>query len=122
MKIKNIEVDFDFLDADNVEKLEIAYKKLIEETEEYKGKEVSMSEEIRIECRIINEFLDEVFGEGLSEKLFNKKNNLKEHVDVFQEILNEKMRYTKDIKSMYQRYQPNREMRRSYGKTKHFAR
>jgi hypothetical protein len=35
MKLKNLEVEFDFLDADNVEKLENAYKKVVEETEKH---------------------------------------------------------------------------------------
>lgn len=121
MKIKNIEIDFDFLDADDVERLENATKKVVEKTDEYKGKEISMSEEIRIECKIIDEFLDEVFGKGISEKLFSGKQNLKEHVDVFQDIMNEKIRYNKDMEAIYQRYQPNRDTRRN-GKYKHTPR
>ncbi len=112
MKIKNIEVEFDFLDADDVERLENAYKKVLEETEKYKEEEMSMSEEIRIECRIINEFLDSIFGEGISNKLFNGKMSLKEHTDVFQDILNEKIKYSRDLETVYQRYRPNREERR----------
>lgn len=121
MKIKNIEVDFDFLDANDVERLEKATQKLVDKTEEYKEKEISMSEEIRLECEIIENFLDEVFGNGISEKLFNGKQNLKEHVDVFQDIMNEKIKYNKDIEAMYQRYQPNRDTRRN-GKYKHTSR
>ena len=108
MKIKDIEVNFDFLDADDIEKLENATKKVVEKTEEYKNKQLSMSEDIRVECGIINEFLDEVFGEGTSEKLFNGKNNLKEHINVFEDIMNEKIKYTNDIQSMYERYQPKK--------------
>jgi len=112
MKIKNIEVEFDFLDADNVEKLENAYKKVLEETEKHQEEELSMSQEIRIECQIINEFLDSVFGEGVSEKLFNGKMSLKDHTEVFQDILNEKIKYSRDLEAVYQRYKPNREERR----------
>lgn len=108
MKIKNIEVDFDFLDADDVEKLENAYKKVIEETEKHREKELSMSESIRIECQIINEFLDNVFGNDVSQKLFNGKMSLKEHTEIFQDILNEKIKYSRDLESIYQRYQPRK--------------
>ena len=121
MKIKNIEVDFDFLDANDVERLEKATQKLVDKTEEYKEKEISMSEEIRLECEIIEKLLDEVFEEGISQKLFNGKQNLKEHVDVFQDIMNEKIRYNKDMEAIYQRYQPNRETRRN-GKYKYTSR
>lgn len=112
MKLKNIEVEFDFLDADNVEKLENAYKKVVEETEKHQEEELSMSQEIRLECQIINEFLDNVFGEGVSGKLFNGKMSLKEHTEVFQDILNEKIKYSRDLESIYQRYQPRKERRR----------
>ena len=121
MKIKNIEVDFDFLDANDVERLEKATQKLVDKTEEYKEKEISMSEEIRLECEIIEKFLDEVFEEGISQKLFNGKQNLKEHVDVFQDIMNEKIRYNKDMEAIYQRNQHNREKRRN-GKYKYTSR
>ena len=120
MKIKNIEVDFDFLDANDVERFENATQKLVDETEKYKEKEISMSEEIRLECEIIEKFFDEVFEEGISQKLFNGKQNLKEHVDVFQDIMNEKIRYNKDIEAMYQRYQPNRDTRRNGKYNKRF--
>lgn len=112
MKIKNIEVEFDFLDADDVERLENAYKKVVEETKKYQEEDLSMSQEIRIECQIINEFLDSVFGEGFSEKLFKGKMSLKEHTEVFQDILNEKIKYSRDLETVYQRYKPNKEERR----------
>jgi len=108
MRIKDLEVNFDFLDADDVERLENATKKVVEKSEEYKDKELSMSEDIRLECKIINEFFDEVFGEGISEKLFNGKNNLKDHIKVFEDIMAEKIKYTNDIQSMYERYQPKK--------------
>lgn len=121
MKIRNIEIDFDFLDANDVEKLEKATQKIINKSEEFKGVNLSMSEEIKLECEIINDFLDEVFGEGISKKIFDNKNNLKEHVDVFQEIMNEKIKVSKDLQTLYQRYQPNREVRKN-GKDKYFTR
>ena len=112
MKIKDLEIEFDFLDADDVERLEKGYQKVIEETERHKEEELSMSEEIRIECQIIDEFLNYVFGEGTAEKLFNGKKSLKAHTEVFQDILNEKLIYSRDIEAVYARYQPNREQRR----------
>ena len=40
-------------------------------------KEMSYSEVIREECNIIERFFDNVFGKGISEKIFNNKKNLK---------------------------------------------
>ena len=118
MRIKNIEVEFSFSDADDLERLENSAKKVKEISDEYKKKELSVSEAIREECKIINDFFDEVFGEGISEKLFNGKNDLKEHIDLFKDIIDEKVRQTNAFQHMYNnieygsKYMPNREQRR----------
>lgn len=118
MKIKNIEVEFSFSDVDDLERLENAAKKVKEISAECEKKELSVSEAIREECKIINVFFDEVFGEGISEKLFNGKNDLKEHIDLFKDIIDEKVRQTNAFQNMYNnieygsKYMPNREQRR----------
>ena len=75
MKIRDIEVDFDFLDADDVERFEKEAKRVIEESSKKEKIEMSYSEAIREECRIIKEFFDNVYGNGISEKIFNYKTN-----------------------------------------------
>ena len=113
MKIKNIEVNFDFLDADDMEKFENEAKKVIEECEKGETSGLSYSQVIREQCRIINNFFDNVFGEGISEKLFGNKNNLREHTDAFEEIVKEKENQQQSFATSLSRYQPNRETRRS---------
>lgn len=113
MKIKNIEVNFDFLDADDMEKFENEAKKVIEECEKGENAGLSYSQVIREQCRIINNFFDNVFGEGISEKLFGNKNNLREHTDAFEEIVKEKEKEQQSFATSLSRYQPNRETRRS---------
>lgn len=118
MNLKGIEVNFSFTNADDLERLENSAKKVKEISDEYKKKELSVSEAIREECKIINDFFDEVFGEGISEKLFNGKNDLKEHIDLFKDIIDEKVRQTNAFQNMYNnieygsKYMPNREQRR----------
>ena len=56
MKLKDIEVNFSFSDADDLERLENSAKKVKEKASEYEKKELSVSEAIREECKIINEF------------------------------------------------------------------
>lgn len=118
MKLGNIEVNFSFTNADDVEKLELGVKKVKEKTEEYKGQEISLSEAIRKECKIIDEFFDTVFGEGTSAKLFKGKMDLQEHSELFMEIANEKVKQTKNMQDLYNnfeykaKYMPNREQRR----------
>ena len=73
---------------------------------------MSYSEVIREECNIIERFFDNVFGKGISEKIFNNKKNLNEHIKAFEDIVNEKIQQQKGLQNTIERYQPNREQRR----------
>ena len=123
MKLGNIEVDFSFTDADDLERFENGAKKVKELSSQYEKKELSMSEAIKEDCKIIDDFFDEVFGEGTANKIFEGKKDLKEHIEMFSDIVNEKVKQTKDFKDMYDsleyksKYMPNRETRR-YNKFK----
>lgn len=118
MKLKDIEVDFSFTDADCIERLENAAKKVMEQSKIDDKKEMSLSEAIKEECKIIDEFLDEVFGEGISEKIFKGKKDLQEHMELFTDIMNAKIETTKATQNLYDtleskaKYMPNRETRR----------
>ncbi len=112
MKIRDIEVNFDFLDADDVEKFENEAKRVIEESSKKEKVEMSYSEAIREECRIIKEFFDNVFGKGISEKIFKGKNNLSDHINAFEDIVKEKNEQQRGLQNTLDRYQPNREQRR----------
>ena len=117
MKIRDIEVDFDFLDADDVERFEKEARRVKEECEIKNKQEMSYSEVIREECNIIDRFFNNVFGEGIAEKLFNGKKNLNEHLKAFEDIVKEKIEQQKGLQNTLDRYQPNREQRR-YNKYK----
>lgn len=112
MKIKNIEVDFDFLDANDVERFENEARKVVEECQRQKTKEMSCADAIREECNIIENFFNNVFGQGISERMFEGKKNLKEHIKTFEDIVNQKNEQQKDLQSTLNRYTPNREQRR----------
>lgn len=118
MKLKDIEVDFSFTDADCIERLENASKKVIEKTKLSDKKEMSLSEAVREECKIIDEFLNEVFGDGIAEKIFKGKKDLQEHMELFTDIMNAKIETTKATQNLYDslenkaKYMPNRETRR----------
>ena len=118
MKLRNIEVNFSFTDADCIERLENAAKKVKEKSELKDKEEKSLSEAIREECKIIDEFFDEVFGEGISEKIFKNKKDLQEHIELFTDIINAKIETTKATQNLYDtlenraKYMPNRETRR----------
>ena len=113
MKIRDIEVEFDFLDADDVERFEKEAKKVKDECEARSKQEMSYSEVIREECNIIDTFFNNVFGEGIAEKLFNGKKNLNEHIKAFEDIINQKNEQQRGLQYTLNRYQPNREQRRN---------
>lgn len=117
MKIRDIEVSFDFLDADDVERFEKEAQRVKEECEVKNKEELSYSEVIRKECNIIDRFFDNVFGEGIAEKLFKGKKNLNEHMKAFEDIINTKIEQQRGLQNTLDRYQPNREQRR-YNKYK----
>ncbi len=122
MKIKNIEIDFNFLDADNVEKFEKEARKVVEKSEQNKKEKLTYSEAIRKECEVVEEFIDNVFEKGLSEKIFEGKKDLLEHIKAFQEIVNEKNSQQAELQSMYNKYAPNRQQRRKSRKNEHSIR
>jgi len=112
MKIRNIEVDFNFLDADDVERFEKKVEIVKKECELKDKQQMSYSQAIREECKIINNFFDKVFGQGVAEKIFGNKNNLADHIKAFEDIVNEKIEQQKGLQNTFERYQPNREQRR----------
>lgn len=124
MKLKDIEVDFSFTDADCIERLEKAAKKVKEKSEEFSKEEMSLSEAIRKECKIIDDFFNETFGEGIAEKIFKGKKDLQEHMELFTDIINAKIETTKTTQNLYDtleyraKYMPNREARRASKKNK----
>ena len=115
MKVKDIEVNFSFTDADDIERFENEARKVEEKAKNYEKKEISVSEAIREECNVIEEFFDNVFEKGISQKLFKGKKDIAEHINLFQDIVNAKLEQTKGLQNIYDnldRYMPNRETRR----------
>ncbi len=118
MKILDTEIDFDLLDADNIEKFENAAKKVKEKCEKKNIETLSYSETIRKECEIINTFFDEVFGKGTAQKIFKGKMSLTEHINAFQDIVNEKIRKQEEVRNTLNRYLPNRQQSRQQKRNK----
>lgn len=115
MRIKDIEVNFSFTDADDIERFENEARKVEEKAKNYEKKEISVSEAIREECNVIEEFFDNVFEKGISQRLFKGKKDIAEHINLFQDIINAKIEQTKGMQNIYdnlERYMPNRETRR----------
>lgn len=78
--------DLDFLDADVLEKVEAAGEKVVNECKKA-GKAKKESEGVRIQCKAIAEFIDELFGKGTAEKLIKNGSSLFDCINVFGEVI-----------------------------------
>lgn len=84
MNILGVELEFDFFDADQLEVYDRENSKVavnINEPTQYEGK--SSADAIRIQCRIVDDFFDAVFGSGTAQKLFKGKTNIRDHMEAF---------------------------------------
>ena len=70
MKVLNVELNFDFADADDLERFEKEYPETEKRLQEIKWDNAKASETIRSFCKVIFEFFDKLFGEGTAEKVF----------------------------------------------------
>lgn len=74
MKLNNIEMgEFDIYDFENAEKLEKAIE-LLNDMENLEG--LTISEQIKIQCTIVFNFFNTIYGEGTDKKIFGNKVNL----------------------------------------------
>lgn len=114
MKILDEELEFDFLDADYIEKLENATQKAQKELNNI-NENKPVSQLIRETCKIIDKCFNDIFGEKTSEKVFKGKFNIKLYMTAFRELIEEKDRQEKEFDEEYKnlsKYLPNRKTRR----------
>lgn len=107
LKINNVELDFDLMDADTAEKYENALKKLQTAKDKINGTE-TLGESIRTQCNMVFDFFNEIFGIGTDKKLFGNKTNLRvclEAVETMIEYANKDMQF---IQNKVNKYSPNR--------------
>lgn len=113
MNILGAELEFDFYDADQLEVYERENQKVakrIKEPTQYEGK--SAAEAIRIQCRIVNEFFDNVFGPGTAEKIFHGKNNIRDHMEAFGIMAQNASNSGSELDVLGKKYDLNRAERR----------
>lgn len=104
MKILEREVEFDFLDIENLERYENAleeYMKELEEVKQFKGKD---SEGFKKICGIVYHFFNQLLGEGSAVQLLGEKRNYGKCLKAMQEIVNEKIKSNKEINNMLGKY------------------
>lgn len=104
--------DLDFLDADVLEKVEIASKKVFDECKNATKKAKAESEAVRNQCKAIAGFIDELFGEGTEEKLIKNGSNLFACINVFGEVIKaieqSKIEQNQEFEKLFSKYSVER--------------
>lgn len=103
MQILGKEIEFNFEEAENIDKairLDNKYKEIFKEANTLTEK-----------CKVYKDFFDELMGKGTSEKLFGNKNKFFEITDAYQDLMkeaervnNEVIKRTSQINKKYERY------------------
>jgi hypothetical protein len=112
MKINDVELEFDFFDADSLELYDKHAVILKDKAKALDKEELSVPDKIRKLCKIQFVFLDSVFGENTSNKLFGTKCSLRDKVRVIEDIAKERDTQASEIQAFTTKYSSNRAERR----------
>lgn len=118
MKILDAELgEFDFNDADNLEKFEEHFTKAQEQIKNINPDGKSAAVVIRETCNIIFKCFDGIFGKGTSKKIFGGKTSLKVCTQAFKDLKAERDRQDQEmvdiVSEINSEYSPNRAARRA---------
>lgn len=124
MFINNVELpNIDVADALVMEHYEAALDKVAEKMNKLDTKGKRKSEVIRIQCKAVFEFLDEVFGEGTAKKVFGESVNLTKCLDTFDLVIAEVNKLEAKVLQKYKSKYENRQLQKNYnskGKKKNY--
>ena len=112
LKINDVELELDLMDADMAEKYEKAYRKMQRDVANI-PKNLSLAENIRKQCNLIFCFFNEVFGEGTSKKVFGNKTNLRECIKAVETLIDYVNKDVEETNKIINKYSPNRATRRA---------
>jgi hypothetical protein len=110
MLINGVEFEIDFTDADLIERIDKKVKEVEDQGKELEKskKNITPAEGIRQECKIVKDFFDYVLGDGASKKIFGDKNSLRDCLQAFEDLINERDRQLNNFKKVVNKYSPER--------------
>lgn len=117
MNILGVELEYDFFDADQLEVYERENEKVVEDIKDpsqYEGK--STADALRMQCRIVDQFFDALFGAGTAQKIFKGKMNIRDHMEAFGIMSQGAMNSRTEFEKTMDKYTPNRAERRQMDK------
>lgn len=119
MQVLGAELTLDFNDVDQYEIYERENKAVIDKVankEQYVA--ISVAEGYRLQCRAIDTFFDNVFGEGTAQNIFKGKCNIKEHIEAFGIVSSEAAKSADELNRLASTYAPDRAERHRTAKGK----
>ena len=111
LKINDVELELDLMDADMAEKYEKAYRKMQRDVANI-PKNLSLADSIRKQCQLIFTFFDEVFREGTSKNIFGNRTNLRECIKAVETLIDHVNKDVEESNKIINKYSPNRVARR----------
>lgn len=108
LTINNVELELDLLDADVLEKYEALNQRIVEQIQDrtkYEG--LSNADQMRYQCAKVNEFFDELFGAGTSDKVFGLNSNLGIRLEAFGAVSKYAAETTSRIREVQDKYTRN---------------
>lgn len=124
MKILDKEIEFDFFDAEQMEKWDKYSEEVKNAVSKIDFKNAKQSEFIRKFCTVIENCFDNIFGEGTSKEIFKGKQNFRLCVLAYKDLVNARKQQDNEIveeikglenelKEINDEYRPNRATRRA---------
>lgn len=96
MLLNGVELEFDFYDADQIEVFEDAIDRAgVEINKALDAKK--QSQLIRGVCQATINMLDEIFGEGTANDVFQGETNFKKSIEVFNSLVKERIKQEEEL-------------------------
>lgn len=117
-KINNVELEYNSLDADTVEKAEDALERVKNRCAEIGAdKSLKLSQGIREICKEVFECFNMIFGDGTDKKIFGDTCDLGKAMDAFGQLAQQIVSSQRQsMTNLTTKYAPNREARRHSAK------
>ena len=96
MLLNGVELEYDFYDADQMEVFENAVERAMADVD--KALEAKkQSQLIRGVCQVTIDMIDEIFGDGTADEVFQGETNFRKSMQVFNALVKEKIRQEEEV-------------------------
>ena len=107
--INDVELHLDTMDADVFERYETCSRELQRQIAQKDYEGMSAAEGMRFQCRVVENFFDEVFGPGTAKAVFGEHNNhLGNHLDAFAKTTDLARAVNNGLNAIAAQYSPQR--------------